>query len=121
MAGMRFHPFKVPNNCGECGWHEHCTDSHYTCGMVKLLKGEEYQVNENVLDDNCPLKNFDCEEYMRSTLRLIQLVGKMPEDTKVMVRVRKNYGDGRVRVGLEHVEKFTKTGKMLIIECSTKV
>ena len=56
-----FEGFKVPNTCGECNFIGVYEDGpfhrnpHCCCELLWLLEQEEYRVNKNSLDPNCPL------------------------------------------------------------------
>ena len=123
MAGTRFNPFKIPTTCGECGWKgQHEDHVHYKCGMMEVVNDDpNHIIDESKFDINCPLKNFDSDEYMRSIMHLKHSVSKLPEDGNVMVEVKRIYPDGRERTSLESVSKIRSSGKMLILECSTTV
>ena len=54
--------FKTPNTCGECGFIGHYEtgiwkrNPHCCCEFIWQLKEEDYKVDKNSLNENCPLK-----------------------------------------------------------------
>ena len=60
MSYVTMDDFKVPNTCGECKCIQEYVgyghDDHYCCELMWMLKKENYKVDENTLDENCPLK-----------------------------------------------------------------
>ena len=56
--------FKFPSTCGECNFIGHYKDGpyrrnpHCCCELIWRLRGEDYKVNENSLDEGCPLRVF---------------------------------------------------------------
>ena len=62
MPKIIFEDFKIPNTCGECkfiGRYEsgvYARNPHCCCELMWRLKEEDYRVNKNSLDTNCPLK-----------------------------------------------------------------
>lgn len=63
MKKVIFEDFKIPDTCGECeyiGYYEngiYARNPHCCCELIWELKMEDYKVNKNSLDKNCPLKN----------------------------------------------------------------
>ena len=63
MSKIIFEAFKIPNTCGECdhiGRYEigpFARNPHCCCELIWQLKKEDYKVDKNSLDENCPLKN----------------------------------------------------------------
>lgn len=62
MSKIIFEDVKIPNTCGECkhiGSYKSgsfARNPHCCCELIWELKEEDYEVDENSLDDNCPLK-----------------------------------------------------------------
>lgn len=62
MAIITLEDFKVPNTCGKCNFINGYTSGayarnpHYCCEFIWYLKNEDYKVDKNSLDKNCPLK-----------------------------------------------------------------
>lgn len=62
MAIVTLEDFKVPKTCAECGFIGDYTagvfarNPHYCCELIWQLKKEDYKVDKNSLDENCPLK-----------------------------------------------------------------
>jgi hypothetical protein len=63
MSRIIFEEFKIPNTCGECE-HVGCYETgpfarhpHCCSELIWQLKKEDYKVDKNSLDENCPLKN----------------------------------------------------------------
>lgn len=62
MSKVTLEDFKVPNTCGECGFIGRyetgawIRDPHCCCELIWRLKKEDYRIDKNSLDDNCPLK-----------------------------------------------------------------
>jgi len=57
---------KKPSTCGECKFIGAYTNGpfarnpHYCCELIWDLQEEDYRVNPDELDDNCPLVD-DCK------------------------------------------------------------
>ena len=62
MPKITLEDFKVPNTCGECkfiGFYEdgpNFRNPHCCCELLWDLKKEDYKVDKNTLDEDCPLK-----------------------------------------------------------------
>ena len=62
MAIITLEDLKIPNTCGECRFIGHyengpyARNPHCCCELLWVLKEEDYKVNKNSLDENCPLK-----------------------------------------------------------------
>ena len=62
MNKITIKDFEVPNKCGDCGFigrYENgpfSKNPHCCCELIYALKKEDYRVNKNLLDKNCPLK-----------------------------------------------------------------
>lgn len=62
MSKVTLEDFKIPNTCGECKFigryksGPFARNPHCCCELIWSLKEEDYKVNENSLDENCPLK-----------------------------------------------------------------
>jgi hypothetical protein len=62
MQKVTLEDFKIPNTCGECNFIGHYEigvyrrNPHCCCGLIWYLKHEDYRVDKNSLDENCPLK-----------------------------------------------------------------
>lgn len=62
MSKITLKDLKIPNTCGECnciGYYEtgaYARNSHCCCELMWLLKKEDYKVDKNSLDRDCPLK-----------------------------------------------------------------
>ena len=60
-----FKDFKIPDTCGECKFIGHYEDgvwarnSHCCCELRYRLYDEDYKVDKNSLDKNCPLKDLE--------------------------------------------------------------
>lgn len=65
MIKITKNDFKVPNTCGECnfiGYYENYPfnrNPHCCCELIYDLKKEDYKVDKNTLDENCPLKTIN--------------------------------------------------------------
>lgn len=65
MSKVTIDDFKVPNTCGECGFigcyetGPYKRNPHCCCELMYVLKDEDYKVDKNSLDENCPLKVID--------------------------------------------------------------
>lgn len=65
MSKITLEDFKIPNTCGECKCIGHYEDGayfrnpHCCCELIWLLKNEDYKVDKNSLDKNCPLKTIN--------------------------------------------------------------
>lgn len=52
--------FKIPNTCDECNFIRHyetgpfIRNPHCCCELIWKLKNEDYKVDKNSLDENCP-------------------------------------------------------------------
>lgn len=62
MPKIIFENIEIPKTCGEC---EHCghyetgvyaRHPHCCCELIWELQREDYKVDKNFLDENCPLK-----------------------------------------------------------------
>lgn len=62
MSKIIFENVEVPKTCGEC---EHCghyetgayaRNPHCCCELIWELQKEDYRVDKNSLDEDCPLK-----------------------------------------------------------------
>lgn len=62
MAKVTLDDFKIPKTCGECsfiGRYEngpYARNPHCCCELMWDLKEEDYKVDKDSLDENCPLK-----------------------------------------------------------------
>ena len=62
MSKIIFEDVKIPETCDKCrhiGRYEtgpYVRSPHCCCELIWQLKKEEYRVNKNSLDKNCPLK-----------------------------------------------------------------
>ena len=62
MAKIIFEDVVVPNKCDECEHVGHYEtgvfhrNPHCCCELIWRLKKEDYRVDKNSLDENCPLK-----------------------------------------------------------------
>lgn len=62
MSRIVFEDCEIPETCGKCehiGRYEaspYARNPHCCCELIWQLKKEEYRVNKNSLDKNCPLK-----------------------------------------------------------------
>ena len=60
-----FKYFKMPNNCGECkllGCYEEgvwSRNPHFCCELRYWLYDEDYKVDKDSIDDECPLKDLN--------------------------------------------------------------
>ena len=57
----------IPQTCGECkfiGYYEDglwSRNPHYCCELMYNLYDEDYKVDKNSMDENCPLKSGNSE------------------------------------------------------------
>lgn len=62
MSKITLDDLTIPNTCGECkfiGYYESgpfARNPHCCCELIYTLKEEDYKVDKNSLDENCPLK-----------------------------------------------------------------
>jgi len=62
MPKIIFEGIEIPKNCNECehiGHYENglfSRNPHCCCELIWQLKHEDYKVDKNSLDENCPLK-----------------------------------------------------------------
>ena len=62
MLKITLDDFSVPNKCDECNFIGRYEDGVYSrnphccCEFMWFLKHEDYRVDKNSLDENCPLK-----------------------------------------------------------------
>ena len=62
MAKFIFKNVKIPNICNECKYcghyetDEYIRNPHCCCELIWKFQEEEYRINKNFLDENCPLK-----------------------------------------------------------------
>ena len=62
MARIIFENVEVPKICGECEhcWHYetgvYARNPHCCCELIWELKREDYKVDKNFLNEDCPLK-----------------------------------------------------------------
>ena len=62
MKKVALKDFKIPNTCGECKFIGHyetgpwARNPHCCCELMWDLKEEDYKVDKNSLDEDCPLK-----------------------------------------------------------------
>lgn len=62
MAKIIFEDIAVPSKCDECEHIGHYEtgvfhrNPHCCCELIWKLKKEDYRVDKNSLDENCPLK-----------------------------------------------------------------
>lgn len=61
MFKITLEDFKIPNTCGECKHIGHykygayARNPHCCCELIWQLKGEDCKVDEDSLDEDCPL------------------------------------------------------------------
>lgn len=54
----------MPKNCGNCNFIRNYEDGafsrnpHCCCELIWFLEGEDYRVDQNSLDKNCPLREL---------------------------------------------------------------
>lgn len=62
MSKISSEDIKIPNTCDECNFigryekGQFARNPHCCCELIWELKEEDYRVNKNSLDENCPLK-----------------------------------------------------------------
>lgn len=67
MSKVTLEDYKMPNTCGECkfiGRYETgiwSRNPHCCCELIWRLKNEDYKVDKNSIDQNCPLKIISIE------------------------------------------------------------
>lgn len=64
---------KPPKTCRHCDFMGRYTDGpysrhpHYCCELIWGLHRQDYQIDPDTIDDECPLKNKHIQEYFKET------------------------------------------------------
>lgn len=68
----------MPKNCGNCDFIRNYEDGafsrnpHCCCELIWFLEEEDYRVNPNSLDKNCPLREVPQKQSLNGTLSEFQ-------------------------------------------------
>ena len=61
---MSYINITVPDKCDDCKWigkyetGPYIRDPHCCCELIYKLQDEDYRVNKNTVDENCPLRTM---------------------------------------------------------------
>lgn len=78
MSNITLNDFEIPATCDKCGFigrYEgglYVRNPHCCCELIWQLKGEDYKVDKNSLDENCPLKMLN--EHIHHPDDFVQIV-----------------------------------------------
>ena len=70
---------KLPTKCGECVHVGSYTygpfkrNPHYCCELIWTLVHEDYVVDPEVIDRNCPLRNIDLLKIIENTANSLHI------------------------------------------------